>query len=1167
MEDVPSTPLHLAGSGPRQGQSSPPQPPPRGVQDHPSERGNVQFVMEPEELDPYEDIPSPLQLPGAPVDSRQHEAYRPLHPRYSVPGPRYQDPEITTPSWERRPYRRSTTDSSESNRSQLGGGPGRVRFTEPERRPKPPYRGPTEDDWLPSSLEGMSDRRYRSIPTSYRSRSRSRSRPVHRPQIIRGPYGGDLDDDVDGYSEDGFDELIGGRVFQFVPSRNSGALSNKGYSVDTDASSEKPDDGISNANDGQSISRAGKILHVFESRYTGDAVPDGIHTTELTVVHDPKKQRQPLFRWMHLEQPMMNLEELSAEVSQIPAITDSERNGFARLLSGVKKSCVKSRPTSKGSSARHMDPRQICMMIPPDGRSKNQAPNSFTWLCIPYFSLEKYSGLLSASTASSFPIETLLQSEYSRTTREREMQQVVCQNGEAPSGTCFHIAQLWCIVLNNSLLITCGRMSASTLRSDLVRVVTVPPKEPQGRWKTIYVKYSDAVLWAFPLEACSTWFDFIMHFREFWPRPVKIYHRDHILVASDWPRIANLVKTVNSKVTLELRLCPYPRPPAAGILRSLERDAEVPENQKPNDNEPRTRDPGPGFVLDDSFHVFSWLEMAQAESNNRKLDTEALVAHLREAEEFLLSSIPKRDRNAYRTCDPSSQRLVYMCLREEEPSFDDMEEETREKSEYEGKVEIYNAADIIHSFFLPRSSSKHIPTVGKFWGAIRGLVEVSNSDADYADDIRSQRSRLSRRVITMRRDVFLLGQHLRYIARETQYFQDIMLHASDAIRSRAEIPDSLVRAWLHLVMGLVQASLADEAWTENLNIAGALIRRGMDDIMNGLSSENLLYSSVVQPMDLVSLVSFSLLRDSTERYSSINDTYSDYLKGLENEITANNSDRSHQFRLALFKQEVVVIQRVVSAQLAMVEGMSLPSRSGYRYQTWWDKEILEREMGKPKVDATVTRSYERQGAVYVDGRNAHESHNLQYRRSASENKVISYAANHNVAPLWNVESFSRLSSTDRGGFRELLSRECRALLERRDFEFNELQRKASGLEEMNANMIEFRKDRQEAAVYAFTMVTIIFLPLSTISSIFGMNSSDLRDMELGQWAYWAVALPTTVAVIVTGLWWMGELHNIVSWVGRLLLYRQPRNFTGGGYYAEAGGSANERAAPRRARHL
>lgn len=97
---------------------------------------------------------------------------------------------------------------------------------------------------------------------------------------------------------------------------------------------------------------------------------------------------------------------------------------------------------------RHMDPKPVRVTIPPDGR-KSQTSRSLTWLCVPYFSLEKYSGLLSASMASSFPIETLLQSEYARTTQERDMQQAVCQNGEAPEGCCFHIAQLWCIVLDN----------------------------------------------------------------------------------------------------------------------------------------------------------------------------------------------------------------------------------------------------------------------------------------------------------------------------------------------------------------------------------------------------------------------------------------------------------------------------------------------------------------------------------------------------------------------------------------------------------------------------------------------------------------------------------------------------------------------------------------------
>lgn len=60
-------------------------------------------------------------------------------------------------------------------------------------------------------------------------------------------------------------------------------------------------------------------------------------------------------------------------------------------------------------------------------------------------------------------------------------------------------------------------------------------------------------------------------------------------------------------------------------------------------------------------------------------------------------------------------------------------------------------------------------------------------------------------------------------------------------------------------------------------------------------------------------------------------------------------------------------------------------------------------------------------------------------------------------------------------------------------------------------------------------MTIIFLPLSAVSSIFGMNTADIRDMDLGQWAYWAAALPVTAAVIFLGLLFTGELRALLRW--------------------------------------
>lgn len=76
---------------------------------------------------------------------------------------------------------------------------------------------------------------------------------------------------------------------------------------------------------------------------------------------------------------------------------------------------------------------------------------SVKWVCIPYFALQPYSGLLSASSVNLFPSQSLLQSQYDRTPQQRDMDQAVSQLGNVNKGECFHIAQLWCLVLENSI--------------------------------------------------------------------------------------------------------------------------------------------------------------------------------------------------------------------------------------------------------------------------------------------------------------------------------------------------------------------------------------------------------------------------------------------------------------------------------------------------------------------------------------------------------------------------------------------------------------------------------------------------------------------------------------------------------------------------------------------
>ena len=71
-------------------------------------------------------------------------------------------------------------------------------------------------------------------------------------------------------------------------------------------------------------------------------------------------------------------------------------------------------------------------------------------LCIPYFSLEKYTSRELPSGSSGYPVRSLLQLSYPFDSRERDMQQATALAGTSSEGCCFHVPQLWSLVIENS---------------------------------------------------------------------------------------------------------------------------------------------------------------------------------------------------------------------------------------------------------------------------------------------------------------------------------------------------------------------------------------------------------------------------------------------------------------------------------------------------------------------------------------------------------------------------------------------------------------------------------------------------------------------------------------------------------------------------------------------
>lgn len=461
------------------------------------------------------------------------------------------------------------------------------------------------------------------------------------------------------------------------------------------------------------------------------------------------------------------------------------------------------------------------------------------------------------------------------------MQQVVWQNGHVPADTCFHVAQLWCIVLDDSLLVTCGSMTEAAIRGDIVDLVTEPSRDPasSGVNSSIYVYYTDAVLYALPVEECRSWFAFISHFHEYWPQTLRFTHRDRLVTAAEWPAMLNLARYSNTRFVLSLKVVSAPQPPPRGELRSTAKVKDKDEeetDEEIEDSISKLKPPVKGKesaaantsttsdTEQDKFHVFSWLESFTVVADAHSQEQARLVrTHLQEMHDFLDKETNSSDRKAYRSCPEAKKLDTFTYLEKYSVLVAATKKKTQQKRELEDRIDIFNAAEVIFRFFLPLQFEG--PTVGKFWGAVHRLVQMPKQTRAYQRD---------------RADIApSFRGMLRKLTQEIQSFTNVLSHAQPIERAGITVPLQLIRAWAHLVMALVKANNKSWRWP-HLEFADSLIKEGMVEVMQGLPGEDLLSKEVVLPMEIVSLLSLRLLQDSTGVFPNLDMTYSEYLNAL-----------------------------------------------------------------------------------------------------------------------------------------------------------------------------------------------------------------------------------------------------------------------------------------------
>ncbi|KAJ5010530.1 hypothetical protein K4K57_007044 [Colletotrichum sp. SAR 10_99] len=937
----------------------------------------------------------------------------------------------------------------------------------PRRRPKTPMAAPISRQQTPAFPSAVPEEEEEMPPAPSKEPS-----PI---SVYTDATGDEHSVDLDGFpmppeftdmeyltpiqeTEDWVDvEETTGKVYAFDPARPSGD-----HSKDDDGSDlETPfSDDSTLREEEPPLSEA---FYVYQSRYTGEGVLGGLHSAALEIVHDARRRRQSLFRWLHVQQDMMNFDEFTNEISR--CLSENEQNDIRKLLSDVRKNYSKTVRTS-------------------------------------------------------------------RQTTKRDMQQATRQIGNGDKSSCFHIRQLWCIVLDNSLLITCGSMSEAALRGDGVSVVSEPAKDPShsAEFGRILVQYGESVLWSFPLEECQTWFAFIAHFADFWPKAVRFHFNGRQLGEARWWKVLQFASTSRRNVVVTMETCAPPQLPPSGILRSIGQSVSNIRSQPGAGLQPAPLSPGkrlsypPGHgKANERFHVFSWAD-AHTSSPVEGPNFIVLQKQLSEVEDFLTAETNGPDRRAYLDSEASGRDEVYAYLEQQGAAIQELKNNPWKKQDYEDRVDIFNAADTLFRLFLPPLFDG--PTTERFWGAVMSLVWVPVSDS--ADGEPHPHGLDKRRRDAVFANAPTIRKALRQLALPVMAFKSILSHAEPTDRLEIDVPIDLIRAWLHLVMGLIYASHETHMWEDHLDVADSLVKSGMKQIMERLSNLKLLERSSVLPMEVVSLIGYGLLSNTSEKYAGISDTYSEYLRALENEIANGASDMTYQQRINFLRQEVTVINRTIAAQNSVFNSI-----------------LASRDEG-----SSTTPKHRRLNAVQYSEANRREGASLRNHLRMARNRYAEDGeADVLLASIAEVSDFYKLPSTDAAGFRDLLAAECTQLLERRARDFDEYAEQADVLEQTNLNNAAVTKDRQEQAIYAFTIVTIIFLPLSAVSSIFGMNTSDIRDMEAGQWLYWASAIPVTILVIVLGLWWMGELGHLFNWMANK--FRREENF-GSGFSAHAG---------------
>lgn len=142
-------------------------------------------------------------------------------------------------------------------------------------------------------------------------------------------------------------------------------------------------------------------------------------------------------------------------------------------------------------------------------------------LCMPYFCVAPYFSEYPSYIPNFHPMRTLLQSSFISTPRKRGLQQAICNLENPNNGHCFHVPQIWCLILGGGrccsclhvyinqltlldLLITCTHLPTASVKRGLGGI-KILPASGANESPRIRVSHGGTGIWLLPVTDCMTW--------------------------------------------------------------------------------------------------------------------------------------------------------------------------------------------------------------------------------------------------------------------------------------------------------------------------------------------------------------------------------------------------------------------------------------------------------------------------------------------------------------------------------------------------------------------------------------------------------------------------------------------------------------------------------------